>query len=129
MKNGYFKLDKRPDGTYLIIYPPEDMGAPVDGTEIVNYLDGFKLQILSQLITPSGKWNMASTELYYLAAGEDHDPGHDIAAAVQALTVDDIIAAVPAVREAFEGMGTAMIAGADEIESAKDIFDKIYKLK
>ena len=43
MRNGYFKLDKRPDGTYLIIYPPEEAGTFVDGTEIVNYLDGFKL--------------------------------------------------------------------------------------
>ena len=43
MSNGYFKLDKRPVGTYLMIYPPVDMGARAEGKEIVNYLDGFKL--------------------------------------------------------------------------------------
>ena len=43
MKNGYFKLDKRPDGTYLIIYPPVEMGQYCDGNEIVAYLDGFKM--------------------------------------------------------------------------------------
>ena len=96
---------------------------------IEDYMDGFKLQLISQLITPTGKWNMASTELYYLAAGDGHSPEYDIAAAIRDLTVDDIIAAVPAVREAYENMGTAMIATADEIESAKDMFDKIYKLK
>ncbi len=41
--NGYFKLDKRQDGTYLMIYPPTEEGQPCDGNEIVNYLDTFKL--------------------------------------------------------------------------------------
>lgn len=43
MKNGYFQLDKRRDGTYLIIFPPVDGGAPCDPTEITRYLDGFNM--------------------------------------------------------------------------------------
>lgn len=43
MQNGYFKLEKRKDGTYLIVYPPVDMGAPVDPVEITRYLDGYNI--------------------------------------------------------------------------------------
>ena len=61
MSNGYFKLDKRPDGTYLMIYPPVDMGAPAEGTEIVNYLDGFKLDFEKSAVYEALK-NCTGTE-------------------------------------------------------------------
>ncbi|MBO4505200.1 MAG: insulinase family protein [Lachnospiraceae bacterium] len=93
------------------------------------YLEGYKLQLISQLITPNGKWNMANENLYYVAAGEGHNPAYDIAKAIQELTVDDIIAVIPAVREAFENMGTAVIGTTEEIEANKDMFDKVYILK
>lgn len=43
MTNSYFQLDKRRDGTYLIIYPPVDMGNPVDPIELTHYLDGYNI--------------------------------------------------------------------------------------
>ena len=43
MTNGYFKLDKRKDGAYLIVYPPEDMGNSVDPVEVTRYLDGYNI--------------------------------------------------------------------------------------
>jgi len=43
MKNGYFQLDKRKDGAYLMVFPPEDMGTPVDPVEVVRYLDGYNI--------------------------------------------------------------------------------------
>lgn len=43
MTNGYFQLDKRKDGAYLIVYPPVDMGTPVDPIEVTHYLDGYNI--------------------------------------------------------------------------------------
>lgn len=43
MQNGYFKLDKRRDGAYLIVYPAVDMGEPCDPNEITKYIDGFNI--------------------------------------------------------------------------------------
>ncbi len=43
MQNGYFKLDRRKDGAYLVVYPPFDMGTPVDAVEVTRYLDGFNI--------------------------------------------------------------------------------------
>lgn len=43
MQNGYFKLDRRRDGTYLIVYPPYDMGTSCDPIEVTRYLDGFNI--------------------------------------------------------------------------------------
>lgn len=43
MQNGYFKLEKRKDGAYLIVYPAYDMGAPCDPIEITRYLDGYNI--------------------------------------------------------------------------------------
>lgn len=39
MKNGYFQLDVRFDGTYLMVFPPQDLGIPCDPLEITRYLD------------------------------------------------------------------------------------------
>ena len=38
-KNGFFQLDNREDGTYIIIFPPKDGGKQVSVTEMTNYLD------------------------------------------------------------------------------------------
>ncbi len=38
-KNGYFQLDIQGDGTYLIIFPPENGGQRADVKEICDYLD------------------------------------------------------------------------------------------
>lgn len=38
-KNGYFQLDNRADGIYLIIFPPEDGGQEVDVMEMTAFLD------------------------------------------------------------------------------------------
>ncbi|MBP5178085.1 MAG: DUF342 domain-containing protein [Lachnospiraceae bacterium] len=39
MTNGYFRLEVRNDGTYLIVYPPEPGGSLCDPNEVLNYLD------------------------------------------------------------------------------------------
>lgn len=39
-RNGYFKLDMRESGAFLIVYPPEEGGKPVEIREVVAYLDG-----------------------------------------------------------------------------------------
>lgn len=38
-KNGYFQLDIQTDGTYMIIYPPQEGGHKPDVAEICEYLD------------------------------------------------------------------------------------------
>ncbi len=50
MANGYFKLDKRADGAYLIVIPATDGGEPVDAVEITKYLDGFKLDYSKNVV-------------------------------------------------------------------------------
>ncbi len=37
--NGYFQLDIRDDGTYLIAFPPTDGGAPISISEVTRYLN------------------------------------------------------------------------------------------
>ena len=41
--NGYFQLDIRDDGTYLIAFPPADGGAAISISEITRYLDNIGL--------------------------------------------------------------------------------------
>lgn len=127
----YAQLYRSPEfaGPFETILATPDYLEYLAGLITEEYLDGYKLQLISQLITPTGKWNMANENLYYVASGEGHNPAYDIAKAIQELTVDDIIAAIPAVREAFENMGTAVIGTTEEIEANKDMFDKIYILK
>ena len=36
--NGYFQLDIRADGTYLMCFPPTDDGAPISFSEVSRYL-------------------------------------------------------------------------------------------
>ena len=43
MTNGYFQLEIRQDGTYLSVYPPVDGGAPADPSEVLSYLDGYRV--------------------------------------------------------------------------------------
>ena len=43
MTNGYFQLEVRKDGTYLIVYPPVDGGSPADPSEVLTYLDGYRI--------------------------------------------------------------------------------------
>ena len=44
MRNGYFQLDRRVDGTYLILFPPVEDGLPCDPLEITKYLDDYKIE-------------------------------------------------------------------------------------
>lgn len=39
-RNGYFKLDMRDAGVFLVVYPPQESGKPVDIKEVIGYLDG-----------------------------------------------------------------------------------------
>ncbi len=43
MTNGYFQLEIRLDGTYLVVFPPVDGGAPADPSEVLSYLDGYRV--------------------------------------------------------------------------------------
>ncbi|MCR5324393.1 MAG: insulinase family protein [Lachnospiraceae bacterium] len=92
-------------------------------------IEGYKLSLLSNLITPQGEWTTASVELYYIASGDGTDPKYAVAKAIQDLTVEDMAAALPQIRKAFENLGTAVVAGSEEIAANKDKFDKIYKFK
>lgn len=42
-RNGYFQLDNRSDGSYVIIYPPGEGGKKVDVKELTAYLDLMKI--------------------------------------------------------------------------------------
>lgn len=42
-RNGYFKLDMRETGIFLVVYAPKDGGKPVEIKEIVAYLEGKKI--------------------------------------------------------------------------------------
>ncbi|MCR5683953.1 MAG: insulinase family protein [Lachnospiraceae bacterium] len=92
-------------------------------------LDGYKLSLMSQMLTPQGEWNMAANELSWIIMGYDTDPSYEIAEYIRNLTVEDLKAVVPAIRRAFENMGVAVIGTTDEIEANKDMFDRIYVLK
>lgn len=50
IKNGYFQLEKRKDGTYLTIYPPVEGGAFCDAAEIVKYLDNKKIDYDKRIV-------------------------------------------------------------------------------
>lgn len=39
-RNGYFKLDMRDSGVFLVVYAPKEGGKPVDIKEVISYLDG-----------------------------------------------------------------------------------------
>lgn len=43
MLNGYFMLEKKADGMYLVVYPPQDMGTPCDPVEVTKYLDTYNI--------------------------------------------------------------------------------------
>lgn len=43
VKNGYFQLDNRMDGIYVIIFPPAEGGQPVDVMELTAFLDKKKI--------------------------------------------------------------------------------------
>lgn len=57
MKNAYFQLENRKEGTYLTIYPPVDGGLDCEPTEIAKYLDNLKFDydknVLYDLCQPS----------------------------------------------------------------------------
>ena len=48
-RNGYFQLDNRSDGCYVVIYPPGEGGKKVDVRELVSYLE--QMQISGANIT------------------------------------------------------------------------------
>lgn len=39
-KNGYFQLDLQPDGSYIILFPEEEGGEPINLKELTGYLSG-----------------------------------------------------------------------------------------
>lgn len=41
--NGFFRLDVRKDGAYLIVYPPTDGGQPCQPSEVLQYLDTYQI--------------------------------------------------------------------------------------
>ena len=43
LANGYFRLEVRADGTYLIVYPPAPGDIPCDPSEVLNYLDTYRV--------------------------------------------------------------------------------------
>lgn len=50
-RNGYFKLDMRDNGVFLLTYPPEEGGTPPEVKEVIAYLDakGFNKYDLKEL--------------------------------------------------------------------------------
>lgn len=44
-RNGYFQLDNRSDGSYVIIYPPGEGGKIVDVKELAAYLEQMKISV------------------------------------------------------------------------------------
>ena len=50
MKNGYFKLDKRKDGAYIVIIPPEEGGDMCDPNEVTRYLDGYNIDYAKNVV-------------------------------------------------------------------------------
>lgn len=61
MKNGYFQLDRRRDGTYLVIYPPIDGGEYCEPLEVTKYLEGYNIdfdkKVVYDAVKPSGNRN------------------------------------------------------------------------
>ena len=69
-KNGYFKLDIREGNVFLLVYPPEEGGKPLEYKEVTAYLEKkgygmFDLKVLNQALNSTegvqevcvGIWN------------------------------------------------------------------------
>ena len=127
----YTQLYRSPEfaNSYKRILETPDELANLTGMLTDEMLDGYKLQLISQFVTPSGEWNMANTELYYMVAGQDGSPSIALAKAIRKLTVEDLKKAVPSISKAFKNMGVAVIGTKDEIEANKDMFDQVITLK
>lgn len=60
VRNGYFQLENKEDGTYVILYPPVDGGRPIDINELSDYLSqmgisGYDIKLLNaEIQTLSG---------------------------------------------------------------------------
>ena len=50
MRNGYFKLEKRKDGAYIVIFPPENGGEPCDPVEVTKYLDSYNIDYSKNVV-------------------------------------------------------------------------------
>jgi len=66
--NGYFQLEVRQDGTYLIVFPPAPGDSPCDPSEVLQYLDGYrvdydKIAIYNTMRDFSGKKEVRITTL------------------------------------------------------------------
>ena len=78
MKNGYFQLEIRKDGTYLVVYPPIDGGSPCDPSDVLSYLDGYrvdydKIAIYNVMRDFSGKKELRITAIKTSAFDETMD--------------------------------------------------------
>lgn len=69
-RNGYFKLDTRDNGVFLMVYAPEEGGKPVEIRQVTSYLDGknfsgYDLKEINRMVGISegtaeiyiGEWN------------------------------------------------------------------------
>ena len=68
MINGFFQLEIRKDGTYLIVYPPAPGGTPCDPSEILKYLDIYrvdydKIAIYNLMKAPGDKKELRITAI------------------------------------------------------------------
>ena len=84
-RNGYFKLDMREAGIFLVVYSPEEGGKPVDIKEVISYLDGrninkYDLKEVNRAVNTTeksaevylGEWNgIHENELMEVALSSD----------------------------------------------------------
>lgn len=88
MQNGYFKLEKRNDGAYLIVYPAVDMGTPCEALEVTRYLDGFNVDyeknVVYDLVKQAAEGQNAEGRITTLTIGK-FDESVSVALAPEAM--------------------------------------------
>lgn len=92
-------------------------------------LNGYKLSLISRLITPYGDFKMAINELFYEKNGQGSDIAYDLAKEVANLSVKDLKKQVKKLRKIFKKSGTAIIGTEEEIQANAEMFDKVYDMR
>ncbi|MBR6238204.1 MAG: hypothetical protein IKQ83_04065, partial [Lachnospiraceae bacterium] len=127
----YSQLYRAPSFTEaydVIAQAPDYLSQLLDVIETKD-LNGYKLRLISELITPSGDLNMAINELYYEKSGKGSDIAYDVAKAIRKVSVKDIKKQIKHIARIYKRSGTAIIGTEAEIQANADLFDEFYDMR
>jgi Zn-dependent M16 (insulinase) family peptidase len=91
-------------------------------------LDAYKLPVISSLLTPSGELNDAMSEIIGGQYGFTREKRLALVEEIRGVTVQDIKALVPALRDMLNQSGLVVITSASELAGHEDMFDAIVQM-